>query len=134
GDGPGSPEVERRQRRGDEPPADHARPGPGDPRGVSRHERRRSGRSAEHRAASGYGTPVTVEETLAELGFDLVQRRRNGDLQYGKRSHPYLSWWVLTHSDGTAELSWEFELGAYLQMKGFHVSVQDELSLLIFPR
>jgi hypothetical protein len=77
---------------------------------------------------------VTIEETLAELGFDLVQRRRGGELQYGRRSHPYLSWWVLTHPDGTAELSWEFELGAYLQMKGFHVSVQDELSLLVFPR
>ena len=77
---------------------------------------------------------MTIEETLAELGFDLVQRRRNGDLQYGRRSHPYLSWWVLTHPDGTAELSWEVELGAYLQMKGFHISVQDELSLLLFPR
>lgn len=77
---------------------------------------------------------MTIEEALAELGFDLVQRRRGGDLQYARRSHPYLSWWVLTHGDGTAELSWEFELGAYLQMKGFHISVQDELSLLIFPR
>jgi hypothetical protein len=77
---------------------------------------------------------VTIEETLGELGFDLVQRRRGGELQYGLRSHPYLSWWVLTKPDGTAELSWEFELGAYLQMKGFHVSVQDELSLLIFPK
>ncbi len=77
---------------------------------------------------------MSVEEALAELGFDLVQRRHGGDLQYARRSHPYLSWWVLVRSDGTAELQWEYELGAYLQMKGFHVSVQDELSLLIFPR
>ncbi len=77
---------------------------------------------------------MTIEEALAEMGFDLVQRRRNGDLQYGRRTNPYLSWWVLTRPDGTAQLSWEFELGAYLQMKGFHVSVQDELSLLIFPK
>jgi hypothetical protein len=77
---------------------------------------------------------VTIEETLAELGFDLVQRRRGGELQYARRSHPYLSWWVIVRGDGTAELQWEFELGAYLQMKGFHVSVQDELSLLIFPK
>jgi len=77
---------------------------------------------------------VTIEETLAELGFDLVQRRRGGELQYARRSHPYLSWWVLVRADGTAELQWEYELGAYLQMKGFHVSVQDELSLLIFPK
>lgn len=76
----------------------------------------------------------TIEETLAELGFDLVQRRKGGDLQYARRSHAYLSWWVLTRPDGTAQLSWEFELGAYLQAKGFHVSVQDELSLLIFPK
>jgi hypothetical protein len=77
---------------------------------------------------------VTIEETLAELGFDAVQRRRGGEVQYAKRSHPYLTWWVIVSPDGTAELQWEFELGAYLQMKGFHVSVQDELSLLIFPR
>jgi len=77
---------------------------------------------------------VTIEEALAELGFDLVQRRRGGELQYARRSHPYLSWWVIVRADGTAELQWEYELGAYLQMKGFHVSVQDELSLLIFPK
>jgi hypothetical protein len=76
---------------------------------------------------------MTIEEALAELGFDLVQRRRNGDLQYGRRANPYFSWWVLTHPDGTAEISWEIELGAYLKAKGFHVSVQDELSLLLFP-
>ena len=77
---------------------------------------------------------MTIEESLAELGFDLVQRRRNGNLQYGRRANPYLSWWVLVHpGDGTAELSWEVEIGAYLKAKGFHVSVQDELSLLLFP-
>jgi hypothetical protein len=75
-----------------------------------------------------------IEETLAELGFDLVQRRRGGELQYARRSNPYLSWWVLVRPDGVAELQWEYELGAYLQMKGFHVSVQDELSLLLFPK
>jgi hypothetical protein len=76
---------------------------------------------------------MSIEEALAELGFDLVQRRRNGDLQYSRRGNPYLSWWVLTHPDGTAEVSYEVELGAYLKAKGFHVSVQDELSLLLFP-
>ena len=75
-----------------------------------------------------------IVSTLDEYGFELVQERRGGELQYGKRSNPYLAWWVLVHTDGTAELSWEFELGEYLKAKGFHVSVQDELSLLIYPR
>lgn len=76
---------------------------------------------------------MSFEAALGELGFTFVQERRNGDRQYAKRSNPYLSWWLMTHSDGTVELSWEFELGEYMRAKGFHVSVQDELSLLIFP-
>lgn len=76
---------------------------------------------------------MTFDEALAEAGFELVQQRRNGDRQYGLRSNPYLAWWVLAHTDGTVELSWEFELGSYLKSKGFHISVQDELSLLLFP-
>jgi hypothetical protein len=77
---------------------------------------------------------MSLFEALAEAGFELVQERRNGDRQYGLRSNSFLAWWVLTHPDGTVELSWEFELGAYLKEKGFHISVQDELSLLLFPR
>lgn len=76
---------------------------------------------------------MTFEEALTDLGFALVQERRNGDRQYARRSNPYLAWWVLTRVDGTVDLSWEFELGSYMAAKGFHVSVQDELSLLIFP-
>lgn len=76
---------------------------------------------------------MSLDAALSDLGFELVQERRGGDRQYGKRSNPYLSWWVLTHPDGTAEVSWELELGAYLKAKGFAVSVQDELSLLVFP-
>lgn len=76
---------------------------------------------------------MSLDGPLADLGFELVQERRNGDRQYSRRQHPYLAWWVLTHADGTAELSWEVELGAYLRAKGFAVSVQDELSLLVFP-
>lgn len=76
---------------------------------------------------------MSFEDALGDLGFALVQERRSGDRQYGRRSNPFLAWWVLFRRDGTAELSWEFELGSYLRAKGFHVSVQDELSLLVFP-
>ena len=75
---------------------------------------------------------MTFENEITELGFELVGGR-GGAQRYALRSHPYLQWWVTLFSDGTAELTWEFELGAYLATKGFHVSVQDELSLLLFP-
>ena len=76
---------------------------------------------------------MTIEADLAELGFELVQQTRAGGRRYARRSNAYLHHWVVVHPDATAEVTWEFELGAYLQSKGFHVSVQDELSLLIFP-
>lgn len=62
-----------------------------------------------------------------------MQQRRSGTRQYTRQSNPYLRWWVMAHADGTADLSWEFELGEYLKGKDLHISVQDELSLLLFP-
>lgn len=75
----------------------------------------------------------SFDEQIAELGFDLIQTNRDGSRRYARRSSPYLQWWVVAYPDGTADLTWELELGAYLKSKGFHVSVQDELSLLLFP-
>ena len=76
---------------------------------------------------------MSFDDYLAELGFELVQQTRAGTLRYARRTNPFTQWWVLAHPDGTAELTWEFELGAYLKAKGFAFSVQDELSLLLFP-
>lgn len=76
---------------------------------------------------------MTVANELEEAGFELIGTR-GGVQRYVRRSHPYLTMWVVLHADGTAELQWELELGEYLLSKGFHVSVQDELSLLLFPR
>jgi hypothetical protein len=76
---------------------------------------------------------MSFTDELAEMGFEFVQQSRGGTLRFARRSHPFLQWWVLAHPDGTAELTWEFELGAYLKAKGFAFSVQDELSLLLFP-
>jgi hypothetical protein len=76
---------------------------------------------------------MSLDAHLADLGFELVQERRGGTKRFARRTNPYLHHWVLVHPDGTAELTWELELGAYLKAKGFHVSVQDELSLLLFP-
>jgi hypothetical protein len=75
---------------------------------------------------------MSFEGELSDQGFEVLQRRR-GSTQYTRRTNPFLRWWVTTLQDGTAELTWEFELGEYLKAKGFHVSVQDELSLLFFP-
>lgn len=77
---------------------------------------------------------MTIESDLDELGFELFQRRKGGARQYTRKTNPFLRWWVNIHANGTADLTWEFELGEYLKAKGFHVSVQDELSLLLFPR
>jgi hypothetical protein len=76
---------------------------------------------------------MSFETELEDLGFELLQERRGGTRQYTRRSNPYLRWFVIAHGDGTAELTWEFELGEYMKAKGLHVSVQDELSLLLFP-
>jgi hypothetical protein len=76
---------------------------------------------------------MSIGQELLDAGFELVGDR-SGTQRYARRSNPYLQWWVVLAPDGTAELQWEFELGEYLKGKGFHVSVQDELSLLLFPR
>jgi hypothetical protein len=75
---------------------------------------------------------MSVRDDLLDAGFELVGGRSGTD-RFARRSNPYLQWWVVVSADGTAELQWEFALGEYLQSKGFHVSVQDELSLLLFP-
>ena len=73
-------------------------------------------------------------DPIAELGFELVQRRRDGSRQYGLRANPYLNFWLVVGADGTAQFSWEFALGEYLSQKDLSVSAQDALSLLLFPR
>lgn len=73
------------------------------------------------------------DDPIVALGFELVQARRDGTRQYSLRANPYLSYWLLGHPDGSAELSWEFGLGEYLAAKGMSVSAQDALSLLLFP-
>lgn len=76
---------------------------------------------------------MSFDDDLGELGFELLDERRGGTRRFTRKSNPFLKWWVMIHPDGTAELTWEFELGEYMKAKGLHVSVQDELSLLLFP-
>ncbi len=76
---------------------------------------------------------MSLDTELTDVGFELLQSR-SGSRKYTRRSNPYLQWWVIVNDNGTAELQWELELGAYLHAKGFHVAVQDELSLLMYPK
>lgn len=76
---------------------------------------------------------MTFEEALADAGFELLDQRRDGTSRYTRRSNPFLRWWLSIAANGVVELGWEFELGEYLKAKGMHVSVQDELSLSLFP-
>ncbi len=76
---------------------------------------------------------MNLEEYLTEQGFEIVQRTRDGANRYVRRSTPFLQYWVTWFADGTLEFTWEIELGSYLLAKGFAISVQDELSLLLFP-
>jgi hypothetical protein len=76
---------------------------------------------------------MTFAEEIAALGFALVQSNRGGTQRFAAKPNAYLQWWVHTYPDGTAEFTWEFELGAYLKERGFAISVQDELSLMLFP-
>jgi hypothetical protein len=75
---------------------------------------------------------MTIESDLESAGFELVGTR-SGVQRYSLRPNPYLQYWVVL-DDAGAEFQWEFALGEYLRSKGFHVSVQDELSLLLFPQ
>lgn len=76
---------------------------------------------------------MSFDEYVGKLGFEVVSSTRDGVQRFTLRSNPYLVWWLTTHPNGMAELTWEFELGSYLRAKGFAVSVQDELSLMVFP-
>ncbi len=76
---------------------------------------------------------MSFDSELGELGFELVQARRDGGKRFVRRANAYMSQWFTVNPDGGAEFTWEFELGAYLKAKGFDISVQDELSLLLFP-
>ncbi len=75
-----------------------------------------------------------IEQDLTDLGFDLVQQRRDGTRTWSKRGHRYLVYWLTTHADQSAELSWELALGEYFVANGFAFSAQDELSLFVFPK
>lgn len=66
-------------------------------------------------------------------GFELTQRARNGTETWARRQHDYLTLWLKVSPDGTAELTWEFSLGAYLAAHDFVMSAQDVLSLSMFP-
>lgn len=72
--------------------------------------------------------------TPQDAGFALVQQARDGSQQYACRANPYLTYHLAVRRGGDAELTWEFSLGQYLRDKGFFVSGQDELSLLLFPK
>lgn len=76
---------------------------------------------------------MTLEEYLTEQNFQILQRTREGANRYVRRTNQYLQMWLTWFPDGTIEFTWEFELGAYLIARGFTISVQDELSLLLFP-
>ena len=75
---------------------------------------------------------MSFRSELEAMGFELVQTNR-GSERYTARGNRYLVLWVYTSPDGTAEFTWEYALGEYLKDHGFAVSVQDELSLMVFP-
>lgn len=77
---------------------------------------------------------MRTDEAAAAHGFELIGQTREGTRRYTRRSNPYLAWQLTVAADGGADLTWEFSLGQYLLDKGFFVSGQDELSLLLFPR
>lgn len=69
----------------------------------------------------------------SDVGFEAVTRRRDGVTTWSKREHSYLTFWLTTHADSSAELSWELAMGEYFVAKGYTFSAQDELSLFVFP-
>jgi hypothetical protein len=76
---------------------------------------------------------MTLDDYLRQQDFEILQRTRDGANRYVRRANRFLRFWVTWFTDGMIEFTWEFELGAYLIEKGFSISVQDELSLLLFP-
>ncbi|HVE92527.1 MAG TPA: hypothetical protein VNE62_09560 [Actinomycetota bacterium] len=76
---------------------------------------------------------MTAAADMSTLGFEVVQRRRDGAVVWSRRASPYLVYWLTAHTDGSGELTWELALGEYFRALGLTFSAQDELSLFVFP-
>lgn len=70
---------------------------------------------------------------LAALGFHLLQRDRQGTLQYARKPNRFLTEWV--HDDGSRLLfTWEFEMGEYCESMGWQIGAAETSFQILFPQ
>ncbi|HWH32731.1 MAG TPA: hypothetical protein VNU01_08665 [Egibacteraceae bacterium] len=70
---------------------------------------------------------------LAGLGFHLLQRDRQGLLQYARKPNRYLTEWV--HDDGRELLfTWEFELGEFCEAMGWQIGAAETSFQILYPQ
>ncbi len=73
-------------------------------------------------------------EALRRTGFALSQDRSSRGLQtYAARPHRFLTYWVHAYDDGSALLTWEFEITDYLLELGIQLGSSETLNLYMFP-
>ena len=70
---------------------------------------------------------------LAALGFHLLQRDRQGLLQYARKPNRFLTQWV--HDSGTELLfTWEFEMGEFCESMGWQIGAAETSFQILYPQ
>jgi len=70
---------------------------------------------------------------LQALGFALMQRDRQGFLQYARKPNRYLTEWI--HDDGQELLvTWEFEMGEFCAAQGWQIGAAETTFQILYPQ
>jgi hypothetical protein len=79
---------------------------------------------------------VEFEDALRELGFKPTDDRRTtpGSRTYVAHANRFLTYSVHAYADGTALLSFEFAIAAYLWDLGLQIGSHEELNQFLYPR
>jgi hypothetical protein len=75
---------------------------------------------------------VEFEEALARLGFELGEQGR-GVRRYEAHPNRFMTYSVHAFEDGTALLTWEFDVVDYLSKRGVQLGSGEALNTFMFP-
>jgi hypothetical protein len=76
---------------------------------------------------------VAFAETLTQLGFRLVQQKRDADY-FARTASPYLTYYIHAYPDGTALFTWEFAIAEYMATRGLQVGSDEHLNTFLYPQ
>jgi hypothetical protein len=73
-------------------------------------------------------------EALRRAGFTLSQDRSSRGFQtFAAHPNRFLTYWVHAYDDGSALLTWEFDIVDYLLELGIQLGSSETLNLYMFP-